>query len=167
MVTLTGFSEDKLQPQPIQMLPSPKLKADPRDLPSKFKLEEGFIPTICLPVVLLSPLRVTEVAEIVIPAQVFEQLVIVQVPLITEFAEGVAPVGGVIGVPMDPVPGQVLPGIPFPLVGEDLQSRCCVNTFVFMDLYRFLWTQTQTEQARLCPASPSVGVEDLLQKDAV
>lgn len=106
-------------------------------------------------------------AEVVIPAQVFQQLVVVQVALVAELAEGVAPVGGVIGVPVDPVPGQVLPGIPFPLIGEDLESRYCVNTLVFTDLYCFLWTQNQTEQARLCPASPSVGVEDLLQENAV
>lgn len=96
---------------------------------------------MCLPVVLLSPLRVTEVAEVVIPAQVFQQLIVVQVALVAELAEGVAPVGGVIRVPMDPVPGQVLPGIPLPLVGEDLESRDGVNTFVFRDLDCFLCMQ--------------------------
>lgn len=94
---------------------------------------------MCLPVVLLSPLRVTEVAEVVVPAQVFEQLVVVQVALVAELAEGVAPVGGVIRVPVDPVPGQVLPGIPFPLVGEDLQRQIlyqyiCIARFVLFPM---------------------------------
>lgn len=74
-------------------------------------------------------------AEVVVPAQVLEQLVVVQVALVAELAEGVAPVGGVIGVPVDPVPGQVLPGVPFPLVGEDLEGRDCVNTLPVTDLH--------------------------------
>lgn len=41
------------------------------------------------PVVVLGPVRVTKVAEVVVAAQVFEQLIVVQVALITELAERV------------------------------------------------------------------------------
>lgn len=73
-----------------------------------------------LPVVFLRAICITEVAEVVVPAQVLKQLVVVKVPIITKFAEGVSSVAGVIGVSVGSVLRQLLAVVPFPLVTEDL-----------------------------------------------
>lgn len=76
--------------------------------------------SVHLPVVFLRAICITEVAEVVVPAQVFKQLVIVKIPVIAEFAEGVSSVAGVIRVSVCSVLCQFLTVIPFPLVTEDL-----------------------------------------------
>lgn len=73
-----------------------------------------------LPVVFLRAIRIAEVAEVVIPAQVLKQLIIVKIAVVAKFAEGVSSVAGVIGVPVCPVLCQFLAVVPFSLVTEDL-----------------------------------------------
>lgn len=59
-------------------------------------------------IVVLGPIRVTEVAEVVVSAQVLEQLVIVQVALVTELTEWMSPMGCIIRVTLHTVSSQVL-----------------------------------------------------------
>lgn len=59
-------------------------------------------------------------AEVVVPAQVFKQLVVVKIPVIAKFAEGVSSVAGVIWVSVCSVLCQFLAVIPLSLVTEDL-----------------------------------------------
>lgn len=59
-------------------------------------------------------------AEIVIPAQVLQQLIIIEVTVITEFAEWVSSVAGVIRVAMSSVTSELLTIVPFPFVRKDL-----------------------------------------------
>lgn len=73
-----------------------------------------------LPVVFLRAICITEVAEVVVPAQVFKQLIVVEIPVITKFAEGVSSVAGVIRVSVCSMLCQLLAVIPFPLMTEDL-----------------------------------------------
>lgn len=73
-----------------------------------------------LPVVFLRAICVAEMAEVVVPAQVFQQLVVVKVPVVAKFAEGVSSVAGVIRVSVRSVLCQFLAVVPFPLVTEDL-----------------------------------------------
>lgn len=61
-------------------------------------------------------------AEVVVAAQVLEQLVVVQVALITELTKRVPTVRGVVRVPLHAVPGQVLARVPLALICEDLQG---------------------------------------------
>lgn len=72
------------------------------------------------PVVVLGPIRVTEVAEVVVSTQMLEQLVIVQIAFITELAEWVPTMRRVIWVPLHAVPCQVLARVPLALICEDL-----------------------------------------------
>lgn len=55
---------------------------------------------LIITVVLLGTVCVTEVAEVVIPAQVFQQFIIVQVAVITELTERVSSVACIIRVSM-------------------------------------------------------------------
>lgn len=73
-----------------------------------------------MPVVFLRAICITEVAEVMVPAQVFKQLIIVKVPVITKFAKGVPSVAGVIRVSVGSVLCQFLAVIPFSLMTEDL-----------------------------------------------
>lgn len=75
------------------------------------------------PVVLLRAICVTEVAKVVIPAQVFQQLIVIKVTVIAELAERVASVTGVIWVSMRSVTCQLLTIIPLPFMGKDLQGK--------------------------------------------
>lgn len=75
---------------------------------------------VITPVVLLGTVSITEMAEVVVPSQVFKQLIIVKVTVIAEFAERVSSVTGVVRVSMCSVTCQFLTGVPLPLVGEDL-----------------------------------------------
>lgn len=75
------------------------------------------------PVVLLRAVCITKVAEVVVPAQVFQQLVIIEVSVIAELTEGVASVTGVIRVSVCSVTCQLLTIIPLPLIGEDLEGE--------------------------------------------
>lgn len=59
-------------------------------------------------IVVLGPIGVTEVAEVVVTAQVLEQLIIVQVALVTELTEWVSPMGCIIRVTLHTVSSQVL-----------------------------------------------------------
>lgn len=59
-------------------------------------------------------------AEVVVPAQVFKQLVIIEVTVIAELAERVSSVTGVVRVSMRSVTCQFLTVVPFTLMGEDL-----------------------------------------------
>lgn len=60
-------------------------------------------------------------AEVVVTAQVLEQLIIVQVALVTELTERMSPMGCIIRVTLHTVASQVLAGVPLALIGEDLQ----------------------------------------------
>lgn len=68
-------------------------------------------------------------AEVVVPAQVFQQLVIVKVPVIAKFAEGVSSVAGVIWVSVCSVLCQFLAVIPLSLVTEDLVDEGRVSRY--------------------------------------
>lgn len=72
------------------------------------------------PVIFLGTVCITEMAEVVVPAQVFQQLIIIKVTVIAEFAERVSSVAGVIRVSVCSVTCQFLTGVPLALVGEDL-----------------------------------------------
>lgn len=61
-------------------------------------------------------------AEVVVPAQVFEQLVVVKVTVVAELAERMTPVAGVVRVSVGPVPSQLLAVVPLALMGEDLMG---------------------------------------------
>lgn len=74
------------------------------------------------PVIFLGTVRVTEMAEVVVPAQVFEQLIVIKVTIIAELAERVSSVAGVIWVSMRSVTRQFLTVVPLSLVGEDLMG---------------------------------------------
>lgn len=76
--------------------------------------------SLYLPVVFLRAVCITEMAEVVVPTQVFKQLIIVKITVITKFAEGVSSVAGVIRVSMCSVLCQFLAVVPFPLVTEHL-----------------------------------------------
>lgn len=75
---------------------------------------------IITPVVLLRTVSVAEMAEVVVPSQVFKQLVVVKVAVVAELAERVSSVTGVIWVSVCSVTCQFLTSVPLPLVGEDL-----------------------------------------------
>lgn len=72
------------------------------------------------PVVFLGTVCITEMAEVVVPAQVLKQLIIIKVTVIAELAERVPSVAGVIWVSVCSVTCQFLTVVPLPLVGEDL-----------------------------------------------
>lgn len=72
------------------------------------------------PVVFLRSISVAKVAEVVVPTQVFQQLIVVKVTVVTELAERVTPVAGVVRVSVGPVPSQFLAVIPLALMREDL-----------------------------------------------
>lgn len=76
-----------------------------------------------MPVVFLRAICITEVAEVVVSAQVFKQLIIVKIPVITKFAKWMSSVAGVIRVSMCSVLCQFLAVIPFPLVTKDLAKE--------------------------------------------
>ena len=59
-------------------------------------------------------------AEEVLPPQVEEERVLVEEALVAELAEGVAAVGGVVGVALPPVRGQLGSRVQPPLVRETL-----------------------------------------------
>lgn len=67
-------------------------------------------------------------AEVVVPAQVFQQLIIIKVAVVAELAERVSSVTGVIWVSMCSVTCQFLSVVPLPLVGEDLRARKSLRT---------------------------------------
>ena len=75
---------------------------------------------IITPVVLLGTVSVAEMAEVVVPSQVFKQLVVVKVTVVAELAERVSSVTGVIWVSVCSVTCQFFTSVPLPLVGEDL-----------------------------------------------
>lgn len=72
------------------------------------------------PVVFLGTVCITEMAEVVVPAQVFKQLVIIKVTVIAELAERVSSVTGVVRVSMCSVTCQFLTVVPLTLMREDL-----------------------------------------------
>lgn len=76
-----------------------------------------------VPVIFLGTVCITEMAEVVVPAQVFQQLIIIKVTVVTELAERVSPVTGVIWVSMYSVTCQFLAGVPLALMGEDLEGE--------------------------------------------
>ena len=73
-----------------------------------------------LRVEVLQPVRVAEVAEVVILAQMLEQVLVVYEALVAKLAERVAAVGGVVGVALPPVRGQLGSRVQPPLVRETL-----------------------------------------------
>ena len=62
-------------------------------------------------------------AEEVLPPQVEEERVLVEEALVAELAERVAAVGGVVGVALPPVRGQLGSRVQPPLVRETLLNR--------------------------------------------
>lgn len=72
------------------------------------------------PVVFLGTVCITEMAEVVVPAQVFKQLIVIKVTVIAELAERVSPVARVVRVSMCSVACEFLSVVPLALVGEDL-----------------------------------------------
>lgn len=60
-------------------------------------------------------------AEVVVPAQVLEQLIVVEVTLVAELAERVPSVTRVVRIAVRSVPRQFLTVIPLPLIREDLE----------------------------------------------
>lgn len=87
-------------------------------------LSEVLAQVLVIAVVLLGTVCITEMAEVVVPAQVFKQLVIIEVTVITELAERVSSVTGVVRVSMRSVTCQFLTVVPFTLMGEDLEMLC-------------------------------------------
>lgn len=75
------------------------------------------------PVVFLRTVSITEMAEVVVPAQVFKQLVVIEVSVITELAERVSSVACVIWVSMRSVACQFLSVVPLALIGKDLVGK--------------------------------------------
>lgn len=59
-------------------------------------------------------------AEVVVPAQVLQQLIVVKVTVIAELAERVSSVAGVVRISVRSVTCQFLAVVPFTLMGEDL-----------------------------------------------
>lgn len=99
------------------------------------------------PVIFLGTISVTEMAEVVISAQVFKQLVVVQVTFIAELAERVTPVTGVIRVSMRSVTGQFFPVVPLALRGEDLGGEANSKLAIIVHLVRsfpFCWRSKTT-----------------------
>ena len=74
-----------------------------------------------LRVEVLQPVRVAEVAEVVILAQMFEQVLVVYEALVAKLAERMPLEAGVVRVSVPPVFHEVLPVVELPLVGEHLQ----------------------------------------------
>lgn len=62
-------------------------------------------------------------AEVVVPAQVLQQFIVVKVTVIAELAERVSPVTGVVWIAVCSVTGQFLAVVPFTLMGEDLEGE--------------------------------------------
>ena len=77
-------------------------------LTQKVLLPEVFTQVCIITIVILGPIRVTEMAEVVVTAQVLEQLIIVQVTLITELTEWMSPMGCIIRVTLHAVTSQIL-----------------------------------------------------------
>lgn len=76
-------------------------------------------------------------AEVVVPAQVLEQLVVVEVAVVTELAERVSSVAGVVRVAVRSVPRQLLTVVPLALVGEDLPGDSSEFRLRYSDLTRY------------------------------
>ena len=74
-----------------------------------------------LRVEVLQPVRVAEVAEVVILAQMFEQVLVVYEALVAKLAQRMPLEAGVVRVSVSPVLHEVLPVVELPLVGEHLQ----------------------------------------------
>lgn len=72
------------------------------------------------PVVLLGTVCITEMAEVVVPAQVLKQLIVIKVAVVAELAERVSSVTGVVRVSVCSVACQFLSVVPFTFMGEDL-----------------------------------------------
>lgn len=52
-----------------------------------------------------------------------QQLVVIQVALVAKLAQGMSAVRGVVGVPVDSVPGEVFARVPLALVCKDLREK--------------------------------------------
>lgn len=75
------------------------------------------------PVVFLRAVSITEVTEVVVPAEVLQQLIVVKVAVVTELAERVSAVTGVVRVALCAVTCQVLPVVPLAFVTENLKEE--------------------------------------------
>lgn len=62
-------------------------------------------------------------AEIMVPAQMLQQLVVIEVTVVTELAERVSSVAGVVWVAVSSVASELLAIVPLPLVGKDLMGN--------------------------------------------
>lgn len=74
------------------------------------------VTVVSTPVVLLRTVCVTEMTEVVVPAQVLQQLIVVEVTIVAELAERVPSVTGVIRVSVRSMSSQLLTIVPLPLV---------------------------------------------------
>lgn len=92
-------------------------------------------------------------AEIVVPAQVFKQLIIIKIPVITELAEWVSSVAGVVWVSVCSVTCQLLTVVPLPFMSKDLaQGINLRNNFLMalvckLDLASLFWSLTMALSA--------------------
>ena len=75
------------------------------------------------PVIFLRTVCIAKVAEVVVPAQVFKQLIIVKVTVVTELAERMSSMTGVVWVSVCSVTSQFLAVVPLTLMGEDLAGE--------------------------------------------
>lgn len=89
------------------------------------------------PIIFLGTVCVTEMAEVVVPAQVFEQLVVIKVTIVAELAERVSSVAGVIWVSVRSVTRQLLTVVPLSLMGENLMGSS-------KQVSRSTWVQSGT-----------------------
>lgn len=79
-------------------------------------------------------------AEVVVPAQVFKQLIVIEVTIVTELAEWVSSVAGVVWVSMRSVTRQFLTVVPLSLMGEDLMGAEKVSNSTRVQSGAFAWT---------------------------
>lgn len=97
-----------------------------------------FLCACITPVVLLGTVSIAKMAEVVVPSQVFKQLIIVKITVVAELAERVSSVTGVIRVSMCSVTCQFLTVVPLALMGEDLVGMVKVKVNTKRQLCDFL-----------------------------
>lgn len=107
----------------------------------------GFYPLV----IFLGTVCVTEMAEVVVLAQVFEQLIVIKVTIIAELAERVSSVAGVIWVSVRSVTRQFLAVVPLSLMGEDLMGaankfqRALVYKQGLLDFHWLTWLASEQQ----------------------
>lgn len=82
---------------------------------------------VYLPVVLLGSICITEMTEVVVSTQVFQELVVIQVPFVTEFAKGMSSVGCVVRVSLRSMSNQVFTVVPLFLIRKYLGEHARIR----------------------------------------